>query len=174
MHPAILQFVQFKREHAEAVLSWKYPPPYELYSSLQPTSEESVAQLLAPELNYRAVLDENRGLIAFRCYGVDARVAGGAYEDEALDLGGGLRPDLTGQGLGKHVIAAAMAYAWDRFHPRLFRVTIATFNTRALKTYERLGYQKASCFIRPADGREFTILTKVAAVPELQIPMRVS
>jgi len=47
-------------------------------------------------LHYVAVLDARDEMIAFRCFGPEARVLGGAYFEDALDMGGGLRPDLTG------------------------------------------------------------------------------
>ena len=171
MHPAILQFVPFERVHAAAMLSWKYASPYEIYNAPEPWSEETVAQLLQPDLHYVAVLDERDEMIAFRCFGSDAQVLGGDYREEALDLGGGIRPDLTGQGLGKHVISAAMRYAVERFHSPLFRTTVATFNARARKTCERLGYRVVSSFARPTDGLQFAIMLQDARVPDLSIPM---
>jgi RimJ/RimL family protein N-acetyltransferase len=154
------------------MLSWQYEPPYGMYT-LEPVDEATaIRELLRPELHYVAVLDEHDDMIAFRCFGPDAQVPGGIYGEEALDLGGGLRPDLTGKGLGWHVIAASMNYAMGRFAPRLFRTTVASFNQRAKKVCERLGYQVARSFNRPSDGMSFDILLKEACTVELLIPMK--
>ena len=174
MTPATLQFVPFERRHAFEMLSWRYPAPYEIYNAAEPVNEAAIHALLQPELHYLSVLNEQDEMIAFQCYGSDAQVPGGDYTAEALDLGGGLRPDLTGNGIGRNVIAAAMNYAVRQFHPRLFRVTVAGFNQRATKVCERLGYKVANHFTRPADGLEFQIMPQPAKMIALSIPMQVN
>lgn len=156
------QFQRLDRARAVQLLAWRYPPPYDFYNA-RDLSETAVAELLRPELNYFSVLDEAGELIAFRCFGTDAQVAGGDYRAPALDLGGGLRPELTGQGLGRPVIAAAMEFALAAFQPRLFRTTTATFNLRAQRACLRLGFAPAENFVRPSDGVAFVVLTRRAA-----------
>lgn len=57
--------------------------------------------MLDPENAYVAVLNPDGKLLGFCCFGPDARVPGVEYRaDDVLGLGGGLRPELTGQGLG--------------------------------------------------------------------------
>lgn len=168
MLPLLLQFRPLRRSDAEALLAWRYPPPYDFYDRRE-SSPTDVEHLLRPELHYFAVLDETGELIGFRCFGPDARVPGGDYGDDALDLGGGLRPDRTGRGLGRHVIAGAMNYAIRTFSPRQFRTTIAAFNGRALKVCESLGYRAVREFVRPADGTAFVILTKMAEPMNLSV-----
>jgi len=170
--PALLRFRPFDEGHAREVLAWKYAPPYAIYDLPGGDSVAAIEQMLGNESPYLAVLDERDELIAFRCFGAEARVRGGDYAEEALDLGGGLRPDLTGWGLGRHIIAAAMNYGFERFRPRLFRTTVASFNVRARKACERVGYLPVSAFERPSDGLEFVILQREAGLNPLSIPMR--
>jgi RimJ/RimL family protein N-acetyltransferase len=171
MIPAILQFRPLEKRRALEMLSWRYAPPYNVYNSAEPITETAVDALLRPELHYIAVLDERDEMIAFRCFGPDAQVPGGDYAAQALDLGGGLRPDLTGKGIGRHVIAAAMNYAVARFHPSLFRVTVASFNLRAKKVCAHLDYKVVSEFIRPSDGLKFEIMTQNARKIDLTTPI---
>jgi RimJ/RimL family protein N-acetyltransferase len=172
MSPASLQFCPFDNSHAEEMLSWRYPAPYELYNSPGPKSQKAIEDLLREEMPYFAVLDEQGEMIAFRCYGREAQVPGGDYAKPALDMGGGLRPDLTGKGLGRHIIAAAMNYGLQRFSPCFFRATVASFNVRARKTCESVGYRLVRSFTRAADGRPFDILMQEARMTSLSIPMR--
>ena len=65
------------------------------------------------------------GLAAFRSFGPDGQVPGGTYDDSALDTGGGLQPDLVGQGLGHEAVAAGLAWGRARYAPAAFRVTVA-------------------------------------------------
>lgn len=148
-------------KEARAILTWRYEPPYELYNPQPADLDEDLANLLDPQNNYFSVFDKGE-LIAFRCFGADARVAGGNYEAEALDMGGGLRPNLTGHGLGPQVMQAAVDFAHDRFHPPLFRVTVAQFNLRAQKACLKVGYQPVDRFTHPQSGRDFVIMIRPA------------
>ncbi len=87
------------------------------------------------------------------------RVPGGAYDDTALDTGGGLRPELTGlnRGLGRRAIAVGLAYGRSQFRPAAFRVTVADFNARARRVVESLGFTCTSSFDAATDGRRFNI-----------------
>lgn len=154
------------------MFSWRYLPPYDIYNLGSPDSRVEIEQVLHGAMPYLAVLDEHGDMIAFRCFGQEAQVSDGDYRDAALDLGGGLRPDLTGKGLGRHVIAAAMNYGFRRFSPRYFRTTVASFNLRAKKTCQRVGYQVVRSFTRLSDGRHFEIMMQDAKMNALAIPVR--
>ena len=56
-----------------------------------------------------------------------------------LDYGLGLRPDLTGQGLGLEFFLAGLAFAHERYRPERVRLHVAAFNERARRVYERAG-----------------------------------
>lgn len=143
------------REHAEDIATWQYAAPYGIYDMVG----TDPAELLLPEVGYLAVLAGDR-LIGFRSFGPDGQVPGWDYDDSALDTGGGLRPELTGQGLGETVISTGLAYGRARFAPRAFRVTVASFNARALQTVASLGFQRIGIFNASRDGREFIVLAR--------------
>ncbi len=135
------------RGHAEDIATWRYPAPYGTYDMVG----TDPADLLLPEVGYHAVLADNR-LIGFRSFGPDGQVPGWDYDDSALDTRGGLRPELTGQRLGGTVISAGLAYGRERFAPTAFRVTVASFNARALRTVDSLGFQRIGAFEASRDG----------------------
>lgn len=147
-------------EHAEDISTWRYPPPYQTYDmvGVQP------ADLLEADAGFHAVLAEQR-LVGFRSFGPDGRVPGGEYDDAALDTGGGLRPELTGCGLGRTVVAAGLAHGRDLFAPRAFRVTVAAVNTRALRVVESLGFGRVATFTATRDAREFVVLVREEVDP---------
>jgi len=146
------------REHAEDICTWCYDAPYDVYDMVGATPEE----LLDPEVGYHAVLAEDR-LIGFRSFGPDGQVPGWEYDDSALDTGGGLRPELTGQGLGRAVISAGLAFGRARFAPVAFRVTVASFNARALHSVASLGFERVGSFKAIRDARDFNVLVRVEA-----------
>ena len=143
------------RAHAEDIATWQYTAPYDTYDMIG----TDPAELLLPEVGYHAVLADDR-LIGFRSFGPDGQVPGWDYDDAALDTGGGLRPELTGQGLGRTVISTGLSYGRERFAPTAFRVTVASFNARALRTVESLGFHRTGAFEASRDGREFIVLAR--------------
>lgn len=145
---------------AADVVTWRYPPPYDCYDM---TSADP-AFLADPASGFFALLDGDR-LIGYRSFGNDGQVPGGVYDESALDTGGGLRPELTGLGLGRDAIQAGLAFGQRRFCPPAFRVTVATFNVRALQVVEALGFRKSASFLAPTDGRSYGILTRPAHRP---------
>src|SRR5947209_8693053 len=129
---------------AREIALWDYPSPYDLYNLDSDEIEDHVAALVDPENRYYSVRDKEGTLVAFICYGADARVPGGDYSGDALDVGCGLWPDLTGQGLGPNVIRTAAEFGRKTWHPSRFRATIAAFNERAQKAAQRVGFQQVS------------------------------
>jgi hypothetical protein len=79
---------------ARDLASWRYPAPYSMYDA----DADAERRYLDPAWNYHAIIDERGPLVAHCCFGPDARVPGGAYADEAVDVGGGIRPELVGRG----------------------------------------------------------------------------
>jgi RimJ/RimL family protein N-acetyltransferase len=135
------------RADAKAISRWRYEGPYSVYNG----NPASVASLLEPRYLYHAVHDDHGELVGYFCYGEDARVSAGKrlglYEREnALDVGLGMRPDLTGQGLGEEFVHAGLRFANDSYAPQTFRLTVATFNHRAIRVYERAGFEPAQTF----------------------------
>lgn len=150
-----LRVVPLTREHAVDICTWSYPAPYDCYDMTDSDPDE----LLRPETGIHALLADDR-LVGFRSFGADGQVPGWDYDDSALDTGGGLRPELTGRGLGRDAIAAGLAYGRAVFAPSAFRVTVASFNARALRTVESLGFRRVGRFDAARDGRSFEVLVR--------------
>ena len=161
MLPQTFHFVPLTHAHVHQIFDWRYPEPYALYNPSAGGSLPELEQaLLNPDFFYHAVLDEQGELLAYRCFGADATVPGGDYSEERLDMGGGLRPDLTGRGLGPHIMRAAVAFANRRFGATRFRTTVAAFNQRAIKACQKAGYRRVDSFHHPVTDREFVILVR--------------
>lgn len=153
--PGSLRIAPLTQAHAEDIASWRYDPPYDVYDMTGADPDD----LLDPALGFHAVVAGDR-LVGFRSFGPDGRVPGWDYDDSALDTGGGLRPSLTGQGLGRSAIAAGLAHGRSRFAPAAFRVTVASFNLRARRTVESLGFEVVGSFAARRDGRPFDVLVR--------------
>jgi GNAT superfamily N-acetyltransferase len=116
---------------------------------------------------FLAARDDRDDLIGFLCFGAAAQVPGGhdanLYQEDLLDIGLGLRPDLTGCGLGQSFVKAALECASAMFLPRGFRLTVAAFNERAIRVYERIGFSKGERCLSITHGTttEFILMSKV-------------
>ena len=150
-----LRVAPLTAEHARDICTWGYPAPYDCYDM----TDVDPDGLLLPDAGVYALLADER-LIGFRSFGADGQVPGWEYDGSALDTGGGLRPELVGQGLGRNAIAAGLAFGQATFAPPAFRVTVASFNARALRTVESLGFRRVGRFAAARDGRSFEVLVR--------------
>ncbi len=153
-----LSFEPMTQVYAQELVSWQYEKPYDIYGYPESERKEAITYLTDKRNQFFAVVSKNR-LIGFRSFGKDGRVQGGTYDDSYLDTGGGLKPDLTGKGMGAEIIQKGLTFGSVLFSTERFRVTIAAFNQRALKVCQRLGFEKDHRFQRLNDDTEFIVLT---------------
>ncbi|KGX88299.1 GNAT family N-acetyltransferase [Pontibacillus marinus] len=76
-------------------------------------------------------------------------------EPNVVDIGLGLRPDLTGNGEGQYFLEQGIDYVKDSFSPQKLTLSVATFNERAIKVYERVGFKKVQAFMQDTNGSTF-------------------
>jgi ribosomal-protein-alanine N-acetyltransferase len=133
---------------AEAVVvaAWHYPGDYAFYDA--DSLPEGLAELLDPA---------RRGDEYFAARGRDGRLEGFVQLEAAgdgVEIGLGLRPDLTGRGLGLAFTAAAIELAEQRGAERIVLV-VAAFNLRAIRVYERAGFVETGRHMRHIAGRDW-------------------
>jgi ribosomal-protein-alanine N-acetyltransferase len=111
--------------------AWHYPPPYDFYDDdgIPPNNPD----------RFFGVHDEDGALVGFYY-----------FEDrgDAVVYGLGLRPDLTGHGLGLEFVETGIAFAEERFGRKRTVLDVAEFNERAIRVYERAGFRRAGSKIR--------------------------
>jgi RimJ/RimL family protein N-acetyltransferase len=164
-----LRFSPLTAEQAHIIAGWQYPPPYDFYNGVGDAAD--LGELLDRGNPYYAAVDESGDLVGFFCFKQPAQVPAGSlagvYDDpEALDVGLGMRPDLTGRGLGLAFVEEGLAFARERFAPGSFRLSVATFNRRAIAVYERAGFRPTITFVNRSNGGEHEFLVMVRpAIP---------
>ena len=129
----------------------------------------SVPSLLKPCFLYHSVYDECGELVGYFCFGEDARVTAGrqlgVYEKEpAVDVGLGMKPNLTSQGLGTEFVLTGLRFAKENLSPPAFRLTVASSNLRAIRVYERVGFEAVETFgaRTPDGGRDWLLMRREA------------
>ncbi len=153
-----LNFLPLNKSAACKIVQWRYESPYDIYNLED--SDETINYLLDTQYNLHAMRDENGELLGFCSFGVDGQVPGGDYAADALDIGMGICPDLTGKGRGGDFVAALLDFAQLRFDPFAFRVTIAAFNQRAQRVWEKNGFEPIETFTFKVRNRDFLIMMK--------------
>ncbi len=111
--------------------TWRYEPPYAFY--------DSEAEPVKNPERYFAARDDDGALAGFYYF---------EQKGDVLEYGLGLRPDLTGRGLGLDFFRAGLEFGRERYRPSLVRLYVAAFNQRAIKVYERAGFRETGRHVR--------------------------
>ena len=138
------------QDEAEAIAGWRYEPPYDFYD--WPADHRDLEELLDPVRrgdHYFSARDAAGELIGFFGFGRVGDVVG---------IGVGLRPDLTGGGLGQSFLDAGLAFAREQFAPSYFRLSVADFNVRAITVYERAGFVTTRSYMHETNGSLFSFV----------------
>jgi len=139
-------FRDMDRTAADAIVSWRYAPPYDFYD------------LTADIEDLDEFLAESRwGVSLFGAY-ADRDLVG--YIDlirdgDIVEIGLGLRPDMTGRGHGLAFVEAILDFARARLAPQTFRLKVARFNERAIRVYERAEFSAVREFVQETNGGEW-------------------
>jgi ribosomal-protein-alanine N-acetyltransferase len=116
---------------------WRYEAPFDLY-------DEDGQSVKNPERFFEA-RDETGALVGFYYF---------ERSGPTVKFGLGLRPDLTGRGLGLEFVRTGVEFARDRFRPRRMVLEVFSFNERAVKVYERAGFHVTGRRTQPYRNRK--------------------
>lgn len=142
-----LKIEKMTEQDAFQIFIWKYTAPYDWYNL--EGDDTCLNEFL--EDSYYVAKDEGNRLVGFFCYGTSAQVSSGQrlgfYEDETyLDIGLGMNPLLCGKGYGASFLELGMQYATKTLGAHKFRLTVADFNERAIKMYQKVGFHEIGVF----------------------------
>jgi len=97
-----------------------------------------------------AVYNEEGRLTGFFCFTND--------EASCVHIALGMRPDLTGRGRGLAFLEAGLAFARDRWAPRLFALSVAAFNQRAIRLYRKAGFRSLREYTQRTNGGDYAFV----------------
>ena len=157
-----LNFTPMDETSALEIINWRYEAPYDIYNLTD--SKNALRYALNPENCFYTLKDGAGVVVGFCSFGLDGQVPGGDYTVDALDIGMGIRPDLTGHGHGQRFVSQVLNFARSEFNPDRFRVTIAAFNQRAQRVWSKVGFHLIGRFTHEASGREFIVFIRDASV----------
>jgi [ribosomal protein S18]-alanine N-acetyltransferase len=136
----------------EELATWRYPPPYDFYDG-------DADPIVNPERFFEA-RDGADDLVGFFYF---------EPKPPDLDYGLGMRPDLTGRGLGPDFFRAGLEFAREQYRPRHVFLHVAEFNERARRVYERAGFTVISSHVRTFEKfGKVPFLTMAESAPDSQ------
>jgi ribosomal-protein-alanine N-acetyltransferase len=138
--------------------TWHYDPPYDPYDiDADPSDVElMLAAAVSGEGWYGAEDVETGEIVGF----FEFVILG-----DQVEVGLGLRPDLTGRGLGAGFIERGLDFARERWSPATFALDVYEWNERAIRAYERAGFVRGEVYRRRFPGgneKEFLRMTRPA------------
>lgn len=147
-------------EAADRIATWRYQDPYGFYD-LQKDAKD-LAEFMDPESWRIGELDQRDTIVAVYRDGELAGYFSFAGSPDLCTIGLGLAPELTGCGLGPGFVEAGLSFARERWGVSSFRLEVASFNQRAIRVYERCGFDKQGTLVREDGGVsvEFVEMTR--------------
>lgn len=149
----VYQIVPMTQSQAETIAdTWKYDGAYSFYDMDQ--DEEDMAEFLNPaarEGKIFAVIQKEK-LVGFLSV---------TYEKAETEIGFGIRPDLTGQGLGQSFVSFLVETVQQMHQHETISLRVAAFNQRAITVYERVGFQQMEQFDQITNGDVYPFIRMV-------------
>ena len=132
-----VKMVELHENFAKEICNeWRYDGEYSVYNV--PWDEAvkqnwSIADEAKRNIQFRGVIDENNRLIGFFRMTKD--------DNNDIEIGLGMHPELCGQGFGKEFVKIITDYAHQKFPEHKLYVEVRTFNKRAFSCYNSSGYR---------------------------------
>lgn len=141
-------FQAMTQEQAEVIAeTWRYEGDYSFYD--MDADAEDLEEFLDPEKRagvYFVVLDRYK-IIGFYSFQQP--------DEDTVEIGLGMKPELTGQGAGAEFLAAGLRFAEAVYRPEHFVLSVAAFNKRAIRLYEKNGFKKTESFMQATNGGQY-------------------
>lgn len=141
-----------QREAVEIADEWKYEPPYDFYDMTADVEDyEELIDMKSRADHYYSVL-ENQKLIGFFCvFPVESKTI-------EIELGLGLKPELTGKGLGRKFMTLTLVYIEQALGCRKVWLSVADFNQRAVKLYQQVGFEYVNEKTQDSNGGKYNFI----------------
>lgn len=142
------------QEQAEIIAyNWHYDGEYYFYD--MEADKEDLVEFINPEKRDGStfvVTNKNEIIGFFSFIKVDYNT---------INIGLGMRPDLTGKGTGQKFLKAGLAFAKSKYTPEKITLSVATFNQRAIKLYLKMGFKEVNTFMQDTNGNSFEFMRMI-------------
>ncbi|MDU0348990.1 GNAT family protein [Actinomyces sp. MRS3W] len=130
---------------------WKYAPPYDFYDMT--ADPEDYDEFVTPD-RWPDVFLQVRLLGELFGY-----LTGDLHErGSVLEIGLGMHPDFVGRGLGLDFMKHNLAWVTDNLEVGSIRLSVASFNERAITVYRRSGFREVRHYQQRTNGSTFDFM----------------
>ncbi|MBO1624500.1 GNAT family N-acetyltransferase [Bacillus arachidis] len=147
-------FEVMTQEQAEDIAyNWHYEGEYSFYDL--EADQEDLAEFLDPNIREETTfaVSENNKLVGFFSFH--------KIDIHTVDIGLGMKPSITGNGLGADFVQAGLVFCKGKYKPRYITLSVAKFNERAIKVYKKAGFDGVGTFIQRTNGSQFEFLKMI-------------
>jgi len=144
-------FKVMTQEQAEDIAyNWHYSDDYSFYN--MEADKQDLEEFLNPEIRRESMFvvtkkDEVIGFFSFN-----------RVDPLTIDIGLGMKPNRTGRGEGEQFVKAGLEFAKSKYTPNTITLSVATFNQRAIKLYDKIGFNKGNTYMQNTNGSSFEFL----------------
>ena len=146
------RFQPLTQEQAERIaFEWRYEGDYAFYN--MDADEEDLASFLDAD---------ERGDTTFAVLETNEMICFVTLQFESpgtVTIGLGMHPDLTGSGNGHRFLTSILNWIEATYGTRTVRLAVATFNKRAIRLYESLGFIPQDTFMQETNGGVYPFLS---------------
>lgn len=141
-------FKKMTQEQAEEIAyNWHYEDEYAFYNMEE--DKEDLAEFLDTKKrgdSMFVVTNDNEVIGFFSFY---------PMANNTIDVGLGMRPDLTGIGYGLEFLKSGIEFVNIMYSPKTIVLSVATFNKRAIKMYRKFGFKEIDTFVQSTNGGHY-------------------
>ncbi|WP_459501480.1 GNAT family N-acetyltransferase [Bacillus sp. C1] len=145
--------VMTQKQAEEIAYHWHYEGKYSFYD--MEADQEDLAAFLDFKIRGETTfaVSENGQFVGFFSFH--------KIDIHTVDIGLGMKPNMTGNGLGLAFIKEGLAFCERKYQPKYITLLVATFNERAIKVYRKVGFEAIGTFIQKTNGGHFEFLKMV-------------
>ena len=144
-----LEFRVPTKSDVDDILTWKYDGIYSFYDNdIQKEKMEFIESFVDSDDNFSIYNDNNKLVGNCSFY----------YIEEFFCVGLQMRPDLTGKGFGIEFAKSIIDFGREKYKLNYIDLTVAKFNNRAIKVYEKLDFKVIDEFVNTIRGNDYDFL----------------
>lgn len=154
-----IKIEMLSQDNAETIANdWHYKGVYSFYNMVEDPEdfEEIISSSLRGNRYFQVVNDDE--LIGYFC--VEQLPA------KKVEIGLGLKPDLTGKGLGLSFLEMIESFILKQQKYQTLVLSVVSFNERAIKVYLKAGYVRVGSEIAASNNSEYEFIMLEKSVLE--------
>ncbi|GMQ55822.1 GNAT family protein [Vallitalea sediminicola] len=140
-----IEFRKPNEKDAKEIVDWKYEGIYSFYNNDKTEAKKQWASNIHNEKDTYVIYNQKKQLIGNCCFN---------FDEDSITFGVQMRPDMTGKGLGTEIVTQILDFGRERYHFKEIELLVAKFNKRAIRIYEKLGFNVIDEFIWNVNDEE--------------------